>query len=59
MVTRGEIARGDVHLVIRDSTVGSEIRKTRPCVIVSPNELNRHLRTTIIAPLTTGGRAYP
>lgn len=45
MVTRGEIARGDVHLVILDPTVGSEIRKTRPCVIVSPNELNRHLRT--------------
>ena len=59
MVTRGEIARGDVHLVILDPTVGSEIRETRPCVIVSPNELNRHLRTAIIAPLTTGGRVYP
>ena len=59
MVTRGEIARGDVHLAILDPTVGSEIRKTRPCVVVSPNELNRHLRTAIVAPLTTGGRAYP
>ena len=59
MVTRGELTRGDVHLVILDPTVGSEIRKTRPCVVVSPNELNRHLRTAIVAPLTTGGRAYP
>lgn len=59
MVTRSALTRGDVHLVILDPTVGSEIRKTRPCVIVSPNELNRHLRTAIIAPLTTGGRAYP
>ena len=59
MVPRGELTRGDVHLVILDPTVGSEIRKTRPCVVVSPNELNRHLRTAIVAPLTTGGRAYP
>ena len=39
--------------------MGSEIQKTRPCVIVSPDELNAHLRTVTIAPLTTGGRAYP
>ena len=51
--------RGDVHLVSLDPTTGSEIRKTRPCLIVSPDELNRHLRTTIVAPMTTGGRAYP
>ena len=51
--------RGDVHLVHLDPTVGSEIQKTRPCVIVSPNELNEHLRTVIVAPMTTGGRAYP
>jgi len=39
--------------------LGSEIKKTRPCVIVSPDELNQHLRTVIVAPMTTGGRAYP
>lgn len=51
--------RGDVHLVRLDPTLGSEIRKTRPCVVVSPNELNRYLRTAVIAPMTTGGQAYP
>jgi mRNA interferase MazF len=51
--------RGDVHLVRLDPTLGSKIHKTRPCVIVSPDELNAHLRTVIVAPLTTGGRAYP
>ena len=40
-------------------TRGGEIRKTRPCLIVSPDELNDHLRTIIVAPMTTGGRAYP
>lgn len=53
------MSRGDVHLVRLDPTLGSEIQKTRPCVIVSPDELNAHLRTVIVAPLTTGGRAYP
>jgi len=48
-----------VFLVELDPTRGSEIRKTRPCVVVSPDELNQHLRTTIVAPLTTGGHAYP
>ena len=51
--------RGEVHLVRLDPTLGSEIQKTRPCVIVSPDELNEHLRTVIVAPMTTGGRAYP
>lgn len=51
--------RGDVHLVRLDPTPGSEIQKIRPCVIVSPDELNAHLRTVIVAPLTTGGLAYP
>ncbi len=51
--------RGDVILVTLDPTRGSEIRKTRPCVVVSPDELNRHLRTLIVAPMTTGGHAYP
>jgi mRNA interferase MazF len=53
------IARGQVYLVRLDPTLGSEIKKTRPCVIVSPDELNDHLRTVIVAPMTTGGRAYP
>ncbi len=59
MVARRTPARGDVHLVSLDPTTGGEIRKTRPCLIISPDELNRHLRTTIVAPMTTGGRAYP
>ena len=58
-VARALFARGAVHLVALDPTKGSEIRKTRPCVIVSPNELNQHLRTVIVAPMTTGGQAYP
>lgn len=51
--------RGDVFLVSLEPTVGSEIRKTRPCLIVSPDELNQHLRTVIVAPMTTGGHRYP
>lgn len=51
--------RGDVVLVALDPTRGSEIRKMRPCVVISPDELNRHLRTVIVAPMTTGGQAYP
>lgn len=51
--------RGDVVLVALEPIRGSEIRKTRPCVIVSPDELNRHLRPVIVAPMTTGGQAYP
>ena len=52
-------SRGEVYLVELDPTRGSEIRKTRQCVIVSPDELNHHLRTAIVAPMTTGGQAYP
>lgn len=51
--------RGEVHLVRLDPTLGREIRKTRPCVIVSPDELNSHLRAAVIAPMTTAGHAYP
>ena len=58
-LTRAALARGDVHLVGLDPTLGSEIKKTRPCLIVSPDELNQHLRTVIVAPMTTGGQAYP
>jgi len=45
--------------VCLDPTLGSEIRKTRPCLVVSPDEMNLHLRTAVIAPMTTGGQAYP
>ena len=51
--------RGEVHLAQLDPTLGSEIRKTTPCLIVSPDELNRHLRTMLVAPMTTGRHAYP
>ncbi len=51
--------RGEVYLVQLDPTHGSEIRKTRPCLIVSPDELNHHLRTVIVTPMTTGGHSYP
>jgi mRNA interferase MazF len=53
------MVRGEVHLVRLDPTPGREIQKTRPCLIVSPDELNAHLRTVIVAPMTTGGQAYP
>ncbi len=52
-------SRGEVLLVELDPTRGSKIRKTRPCLVVSPNELNHHLQTLIVAPMTTGGHAYP
>lgn len=51
--------RGEVYLVALEPTQGREIRKTRPCLIVSPDELNEHLSTFIVAPMTTGGHAYP
>jgi len=50
------ISRGDVWLAALDPTVGSEIQKTRPCVVVSPVEMNAHLRTVIVVPMTTGSR---
>jgi mRNA interferase MazF len=59
VVARAKVSRGDIHLVRLDPTLGREIRKTRPCVIVSPDELNQHLRTAIVAPMTSGGQAYP
>jgi mRNA interferase MazF len=51
--------RFDVFLIALDPTRGSEIRKTRPCLIVSPNDMNDHIKTVIIAPMTTKGRPYP
>ncbi|MBI5568447.1 MAG: type II toxin-antitoxin system PemK/MazF family toxin [Desulfomonile tiedjei] len=59
VVMPDDVRRGDVFLVSLDPTRGDEIRKTRPCVIISPDELNAHLRTFIVAPLTTGGHPYP
>ncbi len=50
------VSRGEVWLVSLDPTIGSEIQKTRPCVIISPAELHDHLRTVIVAPMTTGSR---
>jgi len=53
------ISRFEVYLCALDPTVGREIRKTRPCLIVSPDEMNHHIRTAIVAPMTTKGRSYP
>ena len=51
--------RGEIWLVTLDPTIGSEIKKARPCVVVSPVELNEHLRTVIVAPMTSKGFAAP
>jgi mRNA interferase MazF len=53
------INRFEIHLVDLDPTIGSEIRKTRPCLVISPDEMNHQIRTVIVAPMTTKGRAYP
>jgi len=53
------VKRFDLFLVNLDPTVGAEIQKTRPCVVISPDEMNLHIATVMIAPLTTQGRAYP
>ena len=53
------VKRFDVFLVNLDPTVGSEIQKTRPCVVISPDEMNRYIATVIIAPMTTKGKQYP
>ena len=60
MVSAGEPpSRGEVWLVALDPTRGSEIRKTRPCLVVSPDEMNHYLATVVVAPLTTTIRRYP
>lgn len=59
MVTAPTVRRGDVFLVALDPTRGAEIRKARPCVVVSPDDLNTSLPTYIVAPLTSGGHNYP
>jgi mRNA interferase MazF len=53
------INRFEVHLVNLDPTTGHEIKKTRPCVVISPDEMNHHIRMVIVAPMTTKGYAYP
>lgn len=53
------VRRFEVYLVNLDPTVGAEIQKTRPCLVISPDELHRNIRTVILAPMTTKSRAYP
>ena len=53
------VKRFEVYLVNLDPTVGCKIKKTRPCLVISPDEVNRHIATTIVAPMTTKGRSYP
>ncbi len=59
MVERNPVQRFEVHLISLDPTKGSEIRKTRPCLIISPDEMNKHIRTVIIAPMTSTIKNYP
>ena len=54
-----EIKQYQIILVNLDPTIGSEIKKTRPCVVISPDEMNRHLRTIIVVPMTTTSKNYP
>ena len=60
---RGRVAmvikRFDVYLINLDPTIGSEIQKTRPCLVISPDEMNRFIRTVIVAPMTSKGATYP
>ena len=53
------VSRFDVYLINLDPSTGSEIQKSRPCLIISPDEMNRHIRTVIVAPMTTAGKDYP
>lgn len=53
------VTRGEIWLVNLDPTIGTEIRKTRPCVIISPAEMHDHLRTVLVAPMTTKGQPAP
>ena len=54
-----EIIQYQIALINLDPTLGSEIKKTRPCVVISPNEMNKYLRTIVVAPMTTKSRKYP
>ena len=59
LVIQEPVRRGEVYLVALNPTRGQEIRKTRPCLVVSPDELNAHLGTFLVVPLTTGTHRYP
>ena len=59
MVIAEPVKRFEVHLISLDPTKGSEIKKTRPCLIISPNEMNKYIRTVIIAPMTSTIKNYP
>ena len=54
-----ELKQYQVVLVNLDPTIGSEIQKTRPCVVISPNEMNKYLQTIVVAPMTTASKRYP
>lgn len=54
-----DLKQYQIVLVNLDPTIGSEMKKTRPCVIISPNEMNKYLQTIVIAPMTSGSRSYP
>lgn len=56
-LVKSMVSRGEIWLINLDQTIGSEIKKIRPCIVVSPQELNDHLRTVIVAPMTTKGRS--
>jgi mRNA interferase MazF len=53
------VSRFEVFLVVLDLTIGSDVHKARPCLIISPDEMNQHIATVILAPMTTKGRDYP
>jgi len=53
------VKRFDIYLINLDPTIGREIKKTRPCLVISPDEMNEHIGTVIVAPMTTQGRSYP
>ena len=54
-----ELKQYDIVLVNLDPTIGSEMKKTRPCVIISPNEMNKYLQTIVVAPMTSSSKPYP
>ena len=53
-----QVGQYDIVLVNLDPTIGSEMKKTRPCVVLSPNEMNKHLETVVVAPMTSSSKAY-
>lgn len=59
MVANQPVQRFEIYLISLDPAKGSEIKKTRPCLIISPNEMNKHIRTVIVAPLTSTIKKYP